>query len=354
MLPIQVKLLTYTKNTISVVGSVDVQVSHGGALHKLFLWIVAGDGPMQLGRRWMKQIQICWSWESLQALVINVLCSPKFGSITAPENPTAQLDCVATTQIAQLNGETIQLKRPDLTFQTQVARFRRKKISAEEEVARVPVEDTDPSVPSETIDKYPIQATDHSVSTKGASDLPVQDTATVNLEPLTVKPQTTRRFSTHTCQDHLQHDQPEENDSQHTEGECLSEEDMKDSKSCTDCSETTYKNSSLSSTGISPPPFIADLMNDEDLLYTLRLKLDPYHPTIKNWRNFASKWGMTYDELCFLEQKQQSPTLEFLLRNSDRTVAQLIDLCKFYKRVDVLKVLEMWVEEEWPKQWHTK
>uniref|UniRef100_A0A4W3JWP6 Ectodysplasin-A receptor-associated adapter protein n=1 Tax=Callorhinchus milii TaxID=7868 RepID=A0A4W3JWP6_CALMI len=108
------------------------------------------------------------------------------------------------------------------------------------------------------------------------------------------------------------------------------------------------KHSSSSSTPI-PTPFIGDLMNDEDLLYTLRLKLDPCHPTIKNWRNFASKWGMTYDELCFLEQKPQSPTLEFLLRNSERTVAQLIDLCKFYKRVDVLKVLETWVEKEWAK-----
>ncbi|GCB79663.1 hypothetical protein scyTo_0017930, partial [Scyliorhinus torazame] len=168
------------------------------------------------------------------------------------------------------------------------------------------------------------------------SDLFAQDTATVNLEHLTAKLQTTKR--------------PEENDSQHTEEECLSDEDMKNSKPCTDCSETTCKHSSLCLS----PPCIGDLMNDEDLLYTLRLKLDPYHPTIKNWRNFASKWGMTYDELCFLEQKQQSPTLEFLLRNSEQTVAQLIDLCKFYKRVDVLKVLETWVEKEWPKQWHTK
>ncbi|NXU85087.1 EDAD protein, partial [Xiphorhynchus elegans] len=97
-------------------------------------------------------------------------------------------------------------------------------------------------------------------------------------------------------------------------------------------------------------PTISDMLNDEDLLYTVRLKLDPCHPTVKNWRNLASKWGMTYDELCFLEQKPQSPTLEFLLRNSDRTVAQLIDLCKFYKRIDVVKVLLKWVEEEWPKR----
>uniref|UniRef100_A0A493SZJ0 Ectodysplasin-A receptor-associated adapter protein n=1 Tax=Anas platyrhynchos platyrhynchos TaxID=8840 RepID=A0A493SZJ0_ANAPP len=97
-------------------------------------------------------------------------------------------------------------------------------------------------------------------------------------------------------------------------------------------------------------PTISDMLNDEDLLYTVRLKLDPCHPTVKNWRNLASKWGMTYDELCFLEQKPQSPTLEFLLRNSDRTVEQLIELCKFYKRIDVVKVLLKWVEEEWPKR----
>ncbi|MBN3273536.1 EDAD protein, partial [Polyodon spathula] len=98
---------------------------------------------------------------------------------------------------------------------------------------------------------------------------------------------------------------------------------------------------------------ISDLMNDEDLLYKLQLKLDTHHPTVKNWRNFASKWGMSYDELCFLEHRpQQSPTLEFLLRNSEKTVEQLIDLCKLYKRIDVLKVLQLWVEKDWPKRWH--
>uniref|UniRef100_A0A8D2J767 Ectodysplasin-A receptor-associated adapter protein n=1 Tax=Varanus komodoensis TaxID=61221 RepID=A0A8D2J767_VARKO len=103
---------------------------------------------------------------------------------------------------------------------------------------------------------------------------------------------------------------------------------------------------------MSRSPTISDLLNDEDLLYMMRIKLDPSHPTVKNWRNFASKWGMTYDELCFLEQKQQSPTLEFLLRNSDRTVEQLIDLCKLYQRVDIEKMLLKWVEKEWPKRGH--
>ncbi|XP_074077018.1 ectodysplasin-A receptor-associated adapter protein [Macrotis lagotis] len=99
-------------------------------------------------------------------------------------------------------------------------------------------------------------------------------------------------------------------------------------------------------------PNISDMLNDEDLLDVIRIKLDPCHPTVKNWRNFASKWGMHYDELCFLEQKQQSPTLEFLLRNSHKTVEQLIELCRLYHRVDVEKVLRRWVEEEWPKRGH--
>ncbi|NXK60111.1 EDAD protein, partial [Sylvietta virens] len=132
--------------------------------------------------------------------------------------------------------------------------------------------------------------------------------------------------------------QPEDKDTQNHTDKSLS--DLK--KTCKEnvtCSLCLFR-----------APTISDMLNDEDLLYTVRLKLDPCHPTVKNWRNLASKWGMTYDELCFLEQKPQSPTLEFLLRNSDRTVEQLIDLCKFYKRVDVVKVLLKWVEEEWPKR----
>lgn len=97
-------------------------------------------------------------------------------------------------------------------------------------------------------------------------------------------------------------------------------------------------------------PTISDLLNDQDLLDVIRIKLDPYHPTVKNWRNFASKWGMPYDELCFLEQRPQSPTLEFLLRNSQRPVGQLMELCRLYHRADVEKVLHRWVDEEWPKR----
>ncbi|KAL8164829.1 UNVERIFIED_CONTAM: hypothetical protein K2H54_009334 [Gekko kuhli] len=133
--------------------------------------------------------------------------------------------------------------------------------------------------------------------------------------------------------------QPEEDDDSPSSAE---ESPTALKKSCTEkgvCSLCTSRQ-----------PTIGDLLNDEDLLYALRIKLDPSHPTVKNWRNFASKWGMTYDELCFLEQKPRSPTVEFLLRNSDRTVAQLIGLCRLYQRGDVEKTLRKWVEDEWPER----
>ncbi|ELK32117.1 Ectodysplasin-A receptor-associated adapter protein [Myotis davidii] len=97
-------------------------------------------------------------------------------------------------------------------------------------------------------------------------------------------------------------------------------------------------------------PTISDLLNDQDLLDVIRIKLDPWHPTIKNWKNFASRWGMRHDELNFLEQQPQSPTLEFLLRNSQRPVGQLVELCRHYHRADVERVLRRWVDEEWPKR----
>ncbi|ELW68116.1 Ectodysplasin-A receptor-associated adapter protein [Tupaia chinensis] len=97
-------------------------------------------------------------------------------------------------------------------------------------------------------------------------------------------------------------------------------------------------------------PTISDLLNDQDLLDAIRIKLDPCHPTVKNWRNFASRWGMPYDELCFLEQRPQSPTLELLLRNSQRPVGQLLDLCRLYRRADVERLLRRWLTEEWPRR----
>lgn len=105
-----------------------------------------------------------------------------------------------------------------------------------------------------------------------------------------------------------------------------------------------------------PPPKISDLMNDKDLLDLLRLKLDPNHCTIKNWKNFASRWGMSYDELTLLEHRTQgslshSPTQEFLLRYNQKTVTELTELCRFYQRIDVLRLLQSWIEKDWPSRW---
>ncbi|KAK2843888.1 hypothetical protein Q7C36_012103 [Tachysurus vachellii] len=105
-----------------------------------------------------------------------------------------------------------------------------------------------------------------------------------------------------------------------------------------------------------PPPKISDLLDDEDLLYTLRLKLDPAHYTVKNWKNFASRWGMSYDELMMLEQQTRgsayhSPTQEFLFRFSQKPVTELTKLCQFYQRIDVLRLLQQWVENDWPSRW---
>lgn len=105
-----------------------------------------------------------------------------------------------------------------------------------------------------------------------------------------------------------------------------------------------------------PPPKISDLMNDEDLLYTLRLKLDPTHCTVKNWKNFASRWGMSYDELTLLEQRTHgpiyhSPTQEFLLRYNQKPVTELTALCQLYQRIDVLRLLQRWMENDWPSRW---
>ncbi|XP_054843320.1 ectodysplasin-A receptor-associated adapter protein [Eublepharis macularius] len=196
-------------------------------------------------------------------------------------------------------------------------------------VAKEPVEDTDPSTLSlEETEKYPIQDTGLPKVEKYQTEKVTLEKASINIRSLT--------------SDSGLIQQPEEDDDDNQGSTGGSFTALK--KSYTENGTCSFCNSRQ--------PIISDLLNDEDLLYILRIKLDPSHPTVKNWRNFANKWGMTYDELCFLEQKQQSPTLEFLLRNSDRTVEQLIDLCKLYRRADVEKMLLNWVEKEWPKRGH--
>ncbi|XP_028625760.1 ectodysplasin-A receptor-associated adapter protein [Grammomys surdaster] len=187
-------------------------------------------------------------------------------------------------------------------------------------MAKEPVEDTDPSTLSFAMsDKYPIQDT-------GLPKAKEYDTVTSNCPPNSDD----------------QH-QGEENDFPDSTGDPLSgvsrTQSCKEGCSCSSCSPRA--------------PIISDLLNDQDLLDVIRIKLDPCHPTVKNWRNFASKWGMPYDELCFLEQRPQSPTLEFLFRNSQRTVGQLMELCRLYHRADVEKILRRWVDEEWPHRGHS-
>ncbi|KAM3856442.1 ectodysplasin-A receptor-associated adapter protein isoform 2-T2 [Vipera latastei] len=193
----------------------------------------------------------------------------------------------------------------------------------EDQATKEPVEDTDPStLSSENIEKYPVQDTALPKDEEYQTEKVTLEISSINITSLT-------------SDSGLIH-QPEEDDD--TQSSAALKKSCTEGCSCSLCT--------------SHQPIISDLLNDEDLLYMMRIKLDPSHPTVKNWRNFASKWGMTYDELCFLEQKQQSPTLEFLLRNSDRTVKQLIDLCKLYQRVDIEKILQKWVEKEWPKRGH--
>ncbi|XP_053460279.1 ectodysplasin-A receptor-associated adapter protein isoform X2 [Nycticebus coucang] len=185
-------------------------------------------------------------------------------------------------------------------------------------VAKEPVEDTDPSTFSLNMsNRYPIQDT----------GLPkAEECNTITLEECPPNSDMQQ--------------QGEENGFPDSTGDPLSgvgkDESCKENCTCSFCSVRA--------------PTIGDLLNDQDLLDVIRIKLDPCHPTVKNWRNFASKWGMPYDELCFLEQRPQSPTVEFLLRNSQRTVGQLMELCRLYHRADVEKVLRRWVEEEWPKR----
>ncbi|XP_051503087.1 ectodysplasin-A receptor-associated adapter protein-like isoform X2 [Myxocyprinus asiaticus] len=190
-----------------------------------------------------------------------------------------------------------------------------------------PVEDTDPSsfVTEMSLgSNYPVQVTNS------------QDPVTLQLS--SVPP----GYLTPPA-DRIQ--QPVENDgSKFIPSATVSSDFSKDHTSCKEC---------LCS---APPPKISDLMNDEDLLYTLRLKLDPTHCTVKNWKNFASRWGMSYDELTLLEQRTHgstyhSPTQEFLLRYNQKPVKELTELCQLYQRIDVLRLLQRWMENDWPSRW---
>ncbi|TRY90770.1 hypothetical protein DNTS_028645 [Danionella cerebrum] len=194
-------------------------------------------------------------------------------------------------------------------------------------VVSEPVEDTDPSTfitEMSLRSSHPVQVTD------------TQDAVTL---PLSSVPPGFLLSSV----DRIQ--QPVENDC----GEIISSASVSSdfNKELKHCKECLFS---------APPPKISDLMNDQDLLYKLRLKLDPTHCTVKNWKNFASRWGMSYDELMLLEQRTHgstynSPTQEFLMRYNQKPVTELTELCQLYQRIDVLRLLQRWVENDWPSRW---
>ncbi|XP_026135900.1 ectodysplasin-A receptor-associated adapter protein-like isoform X2 [Carassius auratus] len=193
-------------------------------------------------------------------------------------------------------------------------------------VASEPVEDTDPSsfiTDMSLRSNYPVQVTDP------------QDPVTLQLS--SVPPGYLL-----SAVDRIR--QPVESDGSAFIPSSVSSDFSKEQKPCKECICSA------------PPPKISDLMNDEDLLYSLRLKLDPTHCTVKNWKNFASRWGMSYDELTLLEQRTHgptyhSPTQEFLLRYNQKLVTELTELCQLYQRIDVLRLLQRWMENDWPSRW---
>ena len=58
--PSPVRLRTYLKETIPVVGSTNVNVDYNGQLCGLPLVVVGGSGPALMGRDWLSHIQLDW------------------------------------------------------------------------------------------------------------------------------------------------------------------------------------------------------------------------------------------------------------------------------------------------------
>nr|XP_061834657.1 uncharacterized protein K02A2.6-like [Nerophis lumbriciformis] len=56
-----VKLYTYTKYKVGVLGKLNVQVNYRGQAKQLPLLVVKGEGPNLMGRNWLKAIKIDWS-----------------------------------------------------------------------------------------------------------------------------------------------------------------------------------------------------------------------------------------------------------------------------------------------------
>ena len=56
-----IRLQTYSKEPIVVVGTTDVHVAYEGQTATLPLVVVKGDGPTLMGRNWLGQIRLNWS-----------------------------------------------------------------------------------------------------------------------------------------------------------------------------------------------------------------------------------------------------------------------------------------------------
>ena len=58
--PTDVKLHTYTGETIQILGSVSVDVEYQEQQEKLDLLVVEGAGPTLMGRDWLHKIRLDW------------------------------------------------------------------------------------------------------------------------------------------------------------------------------------------------------------------------------------------------------------------------------------------------------
>ena len=56
----KVKLQTYTKESIDVLGSITVEVTYKGQNKFLPLLVVGGEGPSLLGRDWLTELKLDW------------------------------------------------------------------------------------------------------------------------------------------------------------------------------------------------------------------------------------------------------------------------------------------------------
>ena len=74
--PTDVRLKTYTGETLQVKGKINVHVQYEGQEEALSLLVVAGAGPSLLGRDWLHKIKL--NWRSLNHMPMEGLVKPLF------------------------------------------------------------------------------------------------------------------------------------------------------------------------------------------------------------------------------------------------------------------------------------